>query len=232
MRSWGNVAPFSVLVCCLLIFGRWDVHGVLSYEKHVAVPKPIGFSYLGNVIFQDAVLRQATLVVFPAEPTKIERLNKRHFCRSFRRPIEMAIALNSLRLHLLFMALVLCVASSGFAQAPGTQMPESIPARIHNFPSTIQQQQQHQSTPPAPQSPPFGTVGLGDGPIQAGDTVEVQVFDAPELSVKALVSQSGDIPVPLLKTFHIAGFTSIEAGTALVEGIHGSRLPSESEHTW
>ena len=45
--------------------------------------------------------------------------------------------------------------------------------------------------------------------------VDVQVFDAPELSVKALVSQNGDIPVPLLKRFHIAGMTSLEAGTAL-----------------
>jgi polysaccharide biosynthesis/export protein len=57
--------------------------------------------------------------------------------------------------------------------------------------------------------------GLGDGPIVAGDTVQVQVFDAPELSVNALVSQSGDIPVPLLEKFHIAGMTSIEAAHAL-----------------
>jgi len=74
----------------------------------------------------------------------------------------------------------------------------------------------YQNAPPATnQATSFGTIGLGDGPIIAGDTVEVQVFDAPEFNVKALVSQSGDIPVPLLKTFHVAGLTSIEAAAAL-----------------
>jgi polysaccharide biosynthesis/export protein len=76
----------------------------------------------------------------------------------------------------------------------------------------------YQNTPPATsQSSALGTIGLGDGPIIAGDTVEVQVFDAPEFSVRALVSQSGDIPVPLLKTFHVAGLTSIEAAAALAK---------------
>lgn len=80
-----------------------------------------------------------------------------------------------------------------------------------------------QSAPGSAQNPtavaPLGSLstpaGLGDGPILPGDTIEVQVFDAPELSVKALVSQSGDIPVPLLKVFHIAGMTSSEAAEAL-----------------
>ncbi len=71
------------------------------------------------------------------------------------------------------------------------------------------------STMTAPHSSTGDSGGLGDGPIQAGDTVDVQVFDAPELSVKALVSQTGEIPVPLLKSFHIAGMTALEAGTAL-----------------
>lgn len=57
--------------------------------------------------------------------------------------------------------------------------------------------------------------GLGDGPIAPGDTVTVQVFDTPELSTHALVSQSGEIPIPLLKSFHIAGLTSLEAAAAI-----------------
>jgi polysaccharide biosynthesis/export protein len=67
----------------------------------------------------------------------------------------------------------------------------------------------------APIDPLSSSDGLGDGPILAGDTVSVQVFDAPELSVRALVSQSGDIPVPLLKSFHIAGMTSTQAAAAI-----------------
>src|SRR4051812_24840184 len=124
--------------------------------------------------------------------------------------------LNHLKAPSLFMAIVLCVASSGFAQAPGTQTPEStsLPESTTSLPQS-NNSNNTQSTPTAPQSSPILSGGLGDGPIQAGDMVDVQVFDAPELSVKALVSQNGDIPVPLLKRFHIAGMTSLEAGTAL-----------------
>ena len=124
--------------------------------------------------------------------------------------------LNHLKAPSLFMAIVLCVASSGFAQAPGTQTPEStsLPESTTSLPQS-NNSNNTQSTPTAPQTSPILSGGLGDGPIQAGDMVDVQVFDAPELSVKALVSQNGDIPVPLLKSFHIAGMTSLEAGTAL-----------------
>lgn len=108
------------------------------------------------------------------------------------------------------MAFVLSVVSSGFSQAPGTQMPDSV-SLPQSSSSNIQ------STIPTQQSSTNFSGGLGDGPIQAGDLVDVQVFDAPELSVKALVSQTGEIPVPLLKSFHIAGLTSLEAGTALAK---------------
>lgn len=69
-----------------------------------------------------------------------------------------------------------------------------------------------------------GSGGLSDGPIQAGDIVQIQVFDAPEMSVTALVSQTGDIPVPLLNTFHIAGLTSIQAAAALAKAFKESDL--------
>lgn len=72
-------------------------------------------------------------------------------------------------------------------------------------------------TPGAPAAQATSGSGLGDGPIAPGDQVEVQVFDAPELSVHAEVSQSGDIPVPLLNVFHIAGMTSTEAASALAD---------------
>ena len=113
--------------------------------------------------------------------------------------------------------LILPLASMG--QAPGTSTGDSGGAS-QSSPSTGSYQNQNTPsdlyTPPATsQSQSLGTVGLGDGPIIAGDTIEVQVFDAPEFNLKALVSQSGDIPVPLLKTFHIAGFTSTEAAAAL-----------------
>src|ERR1017187_5901276 len=62
---------------------------------------------------------------------------------------------------------------------------------------------------------PQGSLGLG--PIAPGDSVDVQVFDAPELSVRTRVGASGDIAVPLLNIFHIAGMTATQAARALEE---------------
>jgi polysaccharide export outer membrane protein len=58
---------------------------------------------------------------------------------------------------------------------------------------------------------------LGLGPIAPGDGVDVQVFDAPELSVRTRVGASGDIAVPLLDNFHIAGLTAPQAARSLEE---------------
>jgi polysaccharide biosynthesis/export protein len=57
--------------------------------------------------------------------------------------------------------------------------------------------------------------GLGYGPIRAGDIVEVQIFDAPEYSVRMPVSSAGQIAIPYAGLFRIEGMTSIEAATAI-----------------
>jgi len=59
------------------------------------------------------------------------------------------------------------------------------------------------------------TSGLGYGPIRPGDIVEVQIFDAPEYSVRMPVSPAGLIAIPYAGLFHIAGMTSIEASKAI-----------------
>ena len=65
-----------------------------------------------------------------------------------------------------------------------------------------------------PMGPSLGA-GLGYGPIHSGDIVEVQVFDAPEYSVRMPVSPAGQIAIPYAGLFHIEGMTSIEAATAI-----------------
>jgi polysaccharide biosynthesis/export protein len=65
---------------------------------------------------------------------------------------------------------------------------------------------------------PFGPslgAGLGYGPIRAGDIVEVQIFDAPEYSLRMPVSSAGQIAIPYAGLFHIEGMTSIEAASAI-----------------
>jgi polysaccharide export outer membrane protein len=65
-----------------------------------------------------------------------------------------------------------------------------------------------------PLGPSLGA-GLGYGPIRAGDIVEVQIFDAPEYSLRMPVSSAGQIAIPYAGLFHIEGMTSIEAAKAI-----------------
>jgi polysaccharide export outer membrane protein len=65
---------------------------------------------------------------------------------------------------------------------------------------------------------PLGTLssaGLGFRPIEPADIVEVQVFEAPEYSVRMPVSASGDIAIPYTGIFHIEGMTSTDAAKAI-----------------
>lgn len=48
-------------------------------------------------------------------------------------------------------------------------------------------------------------------PIGAGDLLEMDVFETPELSGKMRVSEKGDILVPLLGELHVEGLTALEA---------------------
>lgn len=59
--------------------------------------------------------------------------------------------------------------------------------------------------------------GLGYGPIQPGDLVEVQFFAAPEYDVRMSVSPSGQIAIPYAGVFHIGGMTSTEASDAIAK---------------
>jgi polysaccharide biosynthesis/export protein len=57
------------------------------------------------------------------------------------------------------------------------------------------------------------SAGFGSGaagPIDAGDLVEMSVFDTPELSGKLRVSNTGDIILPLVGSIHVAGMKAID----------------------
>jgi len=62
---------------------------------------------------------------------------------------------------------------------------------------------------------PSSGAGLGYGPIRPGDIVEVNIFDAPEYSVRMPVSPAGQIAIPYAGLFHIEGLTSIDAAQAI-----------------
>ncbi len=51
--------------------------------------------------------------------------------------------------------------------------------------------------------------------IGAGDLLNVQVFETPELSASVRVSQGGDAELPVLGTVHLAGLNTQQAGIAV-----------------
>ncbi len=55
-----------------------------------------------------------------------------------------------------------------------------------------------------------GTVKLG-----AGDLIELNVYNVPELTTKARVSNSGDVYLPLVDYVHVAGLTQEEAQSVI-----------------
>jgi|SRR5271166_5535588 len=78
----------------------------------------------------------------------------------------------------------------------------------------VSAQEQKSGIPPAPQNDARSSVRLG-----AGDLVEVSVYNVPELTTKARISNQGDVHLPLVDYVHLAGLTSEEA-----EGVIERRL--------
>jgi polysaccharide biosynthesis/export protein len=66
--------------------------------------------------------------------------------------------------------------------------------------------------------------GLSDGPIIVGEVVHINVFDAPDFSLVTRVSETGDIPFPILGQFHIAGLNSVSAANMLARELKDRNL--------
>jgi polysaccharide export outer membrane protein len=76
-----------------------------------------------------------------------------------------------------------------------------------------------------------GISGLSDGPITPGEVVHVNVFDAPDFSLVTRVSDSGDIPYPILGSVHIAGLNSVTAAEMLRKELESRNLMLEPQVT-
>jgi polysaccharide export outer membrane protein len=73
--------------------------------------------------------------------------------------------------------------------------------------------------------------GLSDGPIEPGEVVHVNVFDAPDFSLVTRVSENGDIPYPILGSFHIGGLSSASAALQLAKELKDRNLLIDPEIT-
>jgi polysaccharide biosynthesis/export protein len=84
---------------------------------------------------------------------------------------------------------------------------------------------QSTQVPPAAQAFQSG----GSGAIGAGDLLEVTVFDTPELSGKARVSNSGDVSLPLLGVLHVTGLTTDQAQKLVADSLIQKQLVKEPQ---
>ncbi len=73
--------------------------------------------------------------------------------------------------------------------------------------------------------------GLSDGPITAGEVVHINVFDAPDFSLITRVSESGDIPFPILGQIHIEGLNSAAVAKVLAHELKDRNLMLDPEVT-
>ena len=73
--------------------------------------------------------------------------------------------------------------------------------------------------------------GLSDGPIGPGEIVHINVFDAPDFSLVTRVSETGDVPYPILGSFHIAGLNSASAAQMLAKELKERNLMLDPEIT-
>lgn len=76
-----------------------------------------------------------------------------------------------------------------------------------------------------------GIGGLTDEPISAGQVVHISVFDAPDFSITARVSESGDVPFPILGAVHFVGLNSDSASKLIATQLKERNLMLNPEVT-
>ena len=102
-------------------------------------------------------------------------------------------------------ACALTIASGAHAQATAKPPPGAIPAA---------------TKPPA--AVPSATAAIPAAPeyrLGAGDVVRISVYQSPDLTLEARVSEAGVISFPLLGTVRIGGLTSTQAEKKIADGL-------------
>jgi polysaccharide biosynthesis/export protein len=72
-----------------------------------------------------------------------------------------------------------------------------------------------------------GASGLTDEPIYVGEVVHVSVFNAPDFSTSARVSDGGEIGLPFVGTVHVVGLSSSTAGELIAKVLRDSNMVRE-----
>lgn len=113
-----------------------------------------------------------------------------------------------------------------------TLMPALAAAAQEPRPALVPLAQGGGSASSAASSASAGSIGnLSEGPITPGEMVHINVFDAPDFSLVTRVSESGDVPYPILGSFHIGGLDSIAAASKLAKELKDRNLMLDPEVT-
>ena len=67
--------------------------------------------------------------------------------------------------------------------------------------------------------------------VDAGDTVDVRIFETPELSAKARVTADGFVDLPVAGPIHLAGLTPVQAGSAVEQRLREAKLMNDPHAT-
>jgi len=98
------------------------------------------------------------------------------------------------------------------------------------WPALVAQEARPAQVTPAQGAGGGGSIGsLSDGPISPGEIVHINVFDAPDFSFTTRVSESGDIPFPILGQVHIQGLNSLSASQMLASELKDRNLMLDPE---
>jgi polysaccharide biosynthesis/export protein len=108
-----------------------------------------------------------------------------------------------------FMASFFLLSGAAFAQASASPQALATPAT----PAAV-------AAPPAPSAP----VAAADYRLGPGDAIGVQVYQSPDLSVDARVSESGVISYPLVGSVQIGGLTISEAEKKIADALRVGRF--------
>ena len=66
--------------------------------------------------------------------------------------------------------------------------------------------------------------GLTDEPMSPGQVVHISVFNAPDFSVVTRISESGEVPVPMLGAVHLQGLNSQQASELITSELKQRNL--------
>ena len=129
----------------------------------------------------------------------------------------MTLQLHILRRCLILLGLTLCP-GLGLVSAQTTPAVNHPAAQPAIQPVTPQPATKNTASATVPSTTTYGQTPMGYV-VSPGDTLDISVYDSPDLSVKATVTEQGEVYLPLVKRVHVGGLTIEKAQTQIEQAL-------------